>query len=152
MMTLPPDTTGTPRTKLKVRVPVVARIPETKSPATELAAGLTATMLPPRAVRAAPAPALSTIKLLAEEVEAVTVKVGEAERSAGPLELEIPKPLEPLVPTNPPFAAEQVFAGVYAGVVQETWGTAKAGFPVAGSQVHTLEKQGKLTALGALAA
>ena len=91
-----------------------------------------------------PEPELSTIKKLAAEVVAVTVKVGAEARSAGPLALSTVK-LLPLPTTTPADDAGHDAVGV----VQDTWGVAAILLKVEpeAEQVQTREKQGKLTEL-----
>jgi hypothetical protein len=82
------------------------------------------------------------ILLVADIVDAVTEKEEDAARSAGPLELETAKLLEPLLPVA--TAAED--AGQEAvGVLHETWGALEK-MPL--EQVQTVEKHGSCTWFG----
>ena len=100
--------------KLKTMLPVVSA-PDTRSPAVAIVLAVTVTPeVPPTAVGTALVPALSTVKLLAAEVvEAVTVNVGDAARSAGPFVLVTVKALPVNKPTEPGApAAVQEAVGV----------------------------------------
>jgi hypothetical protein len=137
-ITLPFSGTAIAVTKLKTRAASVT------APDFKFAAVMgdrppvSVTKLPPRGDAAMLEPALSMV-ILVDFVDAVTEKEEDAARSAGPLELETAKSLEPLLPVASP--AED--AGQEAvGVLHEIWGSLEK-MPL--EQVQTVEKHGSCT-------
>jgi len=130
MIIFPLTGTGIVGTKLNTRAALVTA-PDFKFAALIVPwPKVSANFLPPSAAGATPAPALSTVKLLAADVVvAVTLNSGAVAKSFGPFVLVTVKVLPD--PLGVPAAGQEV-----VGLVHETWGAATATL-LAPVQVHS---------------